>query len=55
VPVATGPTGTAVDGQDCDFGGAERYTCAAGLVCCYPEGGETPPYGTCTASCPGYD
>ncbi len=46
--------GTAEAGQDCDYGGAERYTCRGGLVCCYPEEGEVA-YGTCSASCPGYD
>jgi hypothetical protein len=46
--------GTAQQGDDCDYGGAERFTCRGGLVCCYPEEGEVA-YGTCTASCPGYD
>jgi hypothetical protein len=46
--------GTAGSGDQCDFGGAERYTCQGGLVCCYPEEGEVA-YGTCAATCPGYD
>lgn len=46
--------GTAQAGADCDFGGAENYTCGASLVCCYPEEGEVA-YGTCAATCPGYD
>ncbi len=48
---ATG--GTAEAGDDCDYGGAERYTCRGGLVCCYPEEGEVA-YGTCAEDCPGY-
>jgi len=54
VPVASGPTGSAAQGAQCDFGGAERFTCAAGLVCCYPAEGEVA-YGSCTQNCPGYD
>jgi hypothetical protein len=46
--------GTAESGDPCDFGGAERTTCQGGLVCCYPEQGEVE-YGTCVATCPGYD
>ncbi|MBW2461397.1 MAG: hypothetical protein JRH11_07105 [Deltaproteobacteria bacterium] len=51
---ASGPAGSAQSGQDCDFGGADRTTCGTGLICCYPEEGEVA-YGTCVASCPGYD
>jgi len=46
--------GTAAEGGECDFGGAERYTCTGGLVCCYPEEGEVA-YGTCLSVCPGYE
>jgi len=46
--------GTAQVGDDCDFGGAEGFTCRGGLVCCYPEEGEVN-YGTCAEDCPGYD
>jgi hypothetical protein len=64
-PAVTGPTGqgpvteptgggSARPGEQCDFGGADRYTCSAGLICCYPPEGEVA-YGTCTAECEGYD
>ncbi|MEM9189379.1 MAG: hypothetical protein AAGF12_09395 [Myxococcota bacterium] len=43
--------GSAGEGRDCDFGGADRYTCNAGLQCCYPREGEVA-YGTCMAECP---
>jgi hypothetical protein len=46
--------GTAQAGADCDFGGAESYTCSGALVCCYPEEGEVA-YGACAETCPGYD
>jgi hypothetical protein len=63
-PPVSGPTATPVSeqvaggsarpGEQCDFGGADRYTCQGGLVCCYPPSGEVA-YGTCVAECEGYD
>ncbi len=38
-------------GESCDFGGAERSTCKAGLVCCYGPEGDPNPYGTCLPEC----
>jgi hypothetical protein len=37
--------------QRCDYSGSSRFTCGAGLVCCYeppaPDG-----WGRCTSRCP---
>lgn len=57
VPVApaetVGPGGAAVGGQPCDYGGADRYTCGAGLECCYGAHATEDGYGSCQPECEG--
>lgn len=48
-PADTG--GIAGQGEACDYGGAERYTCSGGLECCYGEHQRPDGYGTCQAEC----
>lgn len=43
--------GTAGQGAACDYGGADAYTCAAGLECCYGEHARPDGYGTCQTEC----
>ena len=52
--VATAPEdtgGLARQGEACDYGGAERYTCTGGLECCYGEHARPDGYGSCQAEC----
>lgn len=55
VPVAPAEAaetgGTARQGERCDYGGADRYTCGGGLECCYGEHATSDGYGTCQAEC----
>lgn len=48
-PVDTG--GLARQGDACDYGGAERYTCTGGLECCYGEHQRPDGYGSCQPEC----
>lgn len=43
--------GMARQGERCDYGGAERYTCTRGLECCYGEHQTPDGYGTCQPEC----
>ena len=44
-------SGTATQGAPCDYGGADSYTCAAGLECCYGEHARPDGYGSCQPEC----
>lgn len=52
VPTAPEDTGgLARQGEACDYGGAERYTCTGGLECCYGDAARPDGYGSCQAEC----
>lgn len=44
----------AVQGAECDFGGAADRTCQRGLFCCYGPPDDPGEHGECMPECPEY-